>query len=888
MIACEAVEERARVVPAAESLSAERIAYLEKLVHQARTAAAVFSQFTQEDVDRIVRPMVVAGLAQAQRLAQLAVEETRLGVMEDKVIKNMVATEFAYDYVKNKRTVGVIREYPERNLVEVAEPIGVILSLTPITNPTSTVLFKCIMAIKTRNAVIFSPHPKAWSCCSEAVKIMYEAAVANGAPEGVFCCLESHTLADNSFLMQHNDVALIDATGGPGAVKAAYSSGKPALGVGPGNTPVYLEKSADLDTAMVDIIISKTFDNGTICASEQTVVIDDEIYDLTLEKFAELGAHICNEKEAKLLASTVINPQTGFMQPMAVGQTATAIARFVGLSVKPETKLLVAPIEGVGRAYPLSVEKLFPVLAVYRAKSAEEALKVCVDVNHAGGLGHTAVIFSRNDDVIRKFGEVINAGRIIVNSPGSIGALGAVYNDLVPTFSFGCGTGGGNSTTDNVNIYHYLNIKRLARRTQAHMWFRVPNQIYFNRNAVENVRQFPSYSTIIVTNPALERIGHADIVRRCISPKTHVHLSVIPDTEPEIKVVREAVEALKSYKADQIIALGGGSVIDAAKIMKLMYESPAADLEELAAPFLDLRKRVVEYPKEKLNRTRLIAIPTTSGTGSEVTPFAVFTDKERGCKVTLADYSLTPDVAIVDPQFVMSMPKGLTADTGIDCLTHALEAGVSNYASPYTDANAMEAIRLVFKYLLTAYQHPGDEEARSMMHNAACIAAMAFSNASVGVNHALAHAFGARFGVAHGRANALMLPHVVAYNAAVPTKFMPSPYQKGYVVHKKYASVADLLGLGGNTVEEKVNNLIAAIEQLLDQLEFPRSIAELGIRKEEFERAVPELAKTAYDDPSWRSNPRMPLMGELIELFWKAYQGRGLAQASAASQQKTA
>jgi acetaldehyde dehydrogenase/alcohol dehydrogenase len=440
MIVTDAVKERVQIPLAVEGVSAERIAYLEGLVSQARTAAAVFSQFTQEDVDRIVKPMVLAGLEQAQHLARLAVEETRLGVMEDKVIKNMVASEFVYNYVKDKRTVGVIREIPERNLIEMAEPIGVLFSLTPITNPTSTVLFKCIMAIKTRNAVIFSPHPKAWHCCSEAVRIMYEAAVKHGAPEGVFACLDSPTLPDNAYLMKHKDIGLIDATGGPGVVKAAYSSGKPALGVGAGNTPVYLEKTADVNTAVVDIIVSKTFDNGTICASEQTVVIDDEIYDVVLKKFAELGAHICNEKETKLLERTVIDPETGFMQPMAVGQTAANIARFVGLKVKPDTKLLIAPIQGVGREHPLSVEKLFPVLAVYRAKSVAEALRVCVDVNHAGGLGHTAVVFSRNEDVIRKFGEVINAGRIIVNSPGSIGALGAVYNDLVPTFSFGCGT----------------------------------------------------------------------------------------------------------------------------------------------------------------------------------------------------------------------------------------------------------------------------------------------------------------------------------------------------------------------------------------------------------------------------------------------------------------
>src|SRR5437868_2620788 len=526
----------------AANLTEERVAYLDGLVAQARTAAAVFTQCTQDDVDRIVKAMVLAGLAQAQHLARLAIEKTKLGVLEDKVIKNMVATEFVYNYVKGKRTVGAIREFPDRGLLEMAEPIGVIFSLIPITNPTSTVLFKCVMAIKTRNAVIFSPHPNAWRCSSDAVRIMYEAAVKHGAPEGVFTCLESHTLQDNAYLMRHKDIGLIDATGGPGAVKAAYSSGKPALGVGPGNTPVYLEKTADLNLAIVDIIISKTFDNGTICASEQTVVIDDEIYDAALKKFAELGAHVCNEKETELLGRTVIDPTTGFMQPMAVGQTATSIARFIGLQVKPHTKLLVAPIQSVGREHPLSVEKLFPVLAVYRAKSADEALKVCVDVNHAGGLGHTAVIFSRNDEIIRKFSELMNAGRIIDNSPCSIGALGSVYNDLVPTFSFGCGTGGGNSTTDNVNVYHYLNIKRVARRSKPQMWFRIPNQIYFNMNAVQNVRNFPSRSTVIVTSAPLEQIGHTDVVRRHLAPETHVHVSVIPDTEPELKTVLHGVE----------------------------------------------------------------------------------------------------------------------------------------------------------------------------------------------------------------------------------------------------------------------------------------------------------------------------------------------------------
>lgn len=860
---------------AEKSLTEDRISYLEGLVSRARAAAATFRQYTQADVDRIVKAIALAGMEQARHLARLAVEETMVGVMEDKAIKNMVATEFVYNYIKDKRTVGQIHEFPERNLVEVAEPIGVLFSLTPITNPTATVLFKCIMAIKTRNAVIFGPHPRAWRCSREAMRVMYETAVKTGAPEGVFACLESPTLADNDYLMHHPDVAMIDATGGPGVVKAAYSSGKPALGVGAGNTPVYLEKTADLDMAVVDILTSKTFDNGTICASEQTVVIDDEVYDLVLRKFEDLNAHICTEREADLLGRTVVDPDTGVARPIAIGQKAVDIARVVGLQVKPDTRVLVAPIHGVGREHPLSVEKLFPVLAVYRAQSVDEALQVCVAVNHAGGIGHTAAVFSRDDEVIRRFSEAVNAGRIIVNSPASIGAIGGVYNDMVPTLSFGCGTGGGNSTMDNVNVYHYLNVKKVARRTKAHMWFRVPNQIYFDRNAVENLGRFPSRSTIIVTSPMLEQIGHVDIVRGHIPPQVRTHTVVIPDAEPELSVVKRGVEELRLYKADQIIALGGGSVMDAAKIMRLAYEFPNVDITELGAPFLDIRKRVVEFPTVKTNEARLIAIPTTSGTGSEVTPFAVLIDKERGRKVTLADYSLSPDVAIVDPQFVMSMPKALTADTGIDCLTHALEAWVSVYASPYSDAQALQAIRMVFKYLPIAYEHPADEEARSMMHNAACIAALAFSNASVGVNHALAHAVGARFGIAHGRANALMLPHVIAYNASVPSKFMPSPHQRAFVANEKYAAVADLLGLGGQSTGEKVNNLIAAVEELLDRLAIPRAIADLGIAKEAFRQAVPDLAALAFDDPSWRpTNPRMPLMTELSDLLWKAYDGR--------------
>jgi acetaldehyde dehydrogenase / alcohol dehydrogenase len=866
-----------------DSLDAERVAYLDELVRRARTAAAELRRFSQEDVDGIVKPMVLAGQAQAQHLARLAVEETHLGVLEDKAIKNMVATEFVYNSVKDKRTVGVIREDVDRNVLEIAEPIGVIFSIIPITNPTSTVLFKCIMAVKTRNCMIFSAHPRAALCSYEAARIMSETAVSCGAPDGIFTWVEKPTLADSDYLMSHPDVRLIDATGGPSMVRAAYSSGKPALGVGPGNTPVYVHHTADVDMAAVDVITSKTFDNGTICASEQTLVIDAAVYEKVLARFAELVAHVCTEDEVELLSKTVMDPDTGFMRPEAVGQRALDIAAYIGLSVDPGTKLLIAPIRGIGREHPLSAEKLFPVLAAIPARSEDEALKMCLDIQLFGGAGHTAVIFSREERVIARFGEMMNAGRIIVSSPGSIGALGGVYNDLVPTFSFGCGTAGGNSTIDNVSVYHYLNIKRMARRTQAHQWFRVPGGVFFNRGAVENLRRLPSQASVIVTNAALEHLGFVDIVRRHLPPETHSHVLTIPDEEPRLEAITEGVQVLRSFEADQIVALGGGSVIDAAKIMKLQYESPEADLEELAAPFLDIRKRVVEFPGEaqKSRRVRLVAISTTSGTGSEVTPFAVMTRSAR--KLTLADTSLTPDVAIVDPQFVLSMPRVITADTGIDCLTHALEAGVSIYASPYTDSNALQALMLVFRYLPAAFEHPDDEEARTMMHNAACIAGIAFANASVGVNHALAHAVGARFHIAHGRANALLLPHVIAYNASVPTKFMPSPNVRGYVAHKKYALAADLLRLGGETVSEKVARLIAAVGELLDRLQIPRSLAELGIAEARFREELPALVEIAFDDPSWRSNPRMPMLAELEDLLWKAWHGRGAPGASGAS-----
>ena len=855
-------------------LSTDRIAYLDRLVERAKLAAAEFAQFSQEQVDTVVKAMVMAGLRNVKKLARLAVDESKLGIFEDKVLKNYVATEFVWNYIKDKPTVGVIREYPERNMMEVAEPIGVIFSITPITNPTGTVLFKCITCLKTRNALIFSPHFRTARCCFESARIMAEAAERAGAPEGVIACIEEPTVHDTRYLFTHPDIQLIDATGGTSLVKAAYSTGKPALGVGAGNTPCYLHKSADIDMAVVDVIVSKTFDNGTVCASEQTIAIDEEIYETVLDKFEHLGAHIADKDEVRQLEQTVIHPETGMMHPLAVGQSVQDIAKRCGIEISPSCRLIIAPLEGVGNGHPLSVEKLFPVLGVIPVKSVDDAINVCLDVSHNGGLGHTASIFATDESVIQRFAMALNAGRIVVNAPATIGGLGGVYNDLSPTFSFGCGTGGGNITMDNINIYHYMNIKRVARRRPGHAWFRLPNQIYFNLNSLENLRAIDSETMVIITTKGAEKRGHVDTVRGHLKESIHVHTFSEVDPEPSLATILNGVRVLNNYKPDSIIAIGGGSAIDAAKAMRLFYENPEIKFEELSLPFLDPRKRVTEYPAPRHDRPRLFAVPTTSGTGSEVTPFAVVTDCETGRKVMLSDYSLVPDMAIVDPTLVMNLPPSVTADTGIDVLTHALEAHVSIAASRYTDSLTLQAIRLVFNYLPRAFQNPNDYEARENMHNASCIAGIAISNAFVGVNHALAHSLGATFKIPHGRANGIMLPHTVRYNATTPTKFMPHPNIKAYIADKKYAEVVDFVGLEGSNTAEKVDALIEAIINILKNCNMPTSIKSVGISEKDFQKALPDLIDKAFDDPSARSNPRFPMVDEIEELFHLAYAGK--------------
>ncbi len=846
---------------------------LDALVARSELAAAAFSQFTQSDVDTIVRAMVLAGLEAAQSLAALAVAETKLGLIEDKTIKNMVATEFVYHSIKDERTVGVIREYPERNLKEIAEPIGVIVGVTPITNPTSTVLFKSLMVAKTRNTMIFCPHPHAARCSNEAARVMADAARSAGAPDGMLCWVDAPTQVETRYLMRHPDVALIDATGGPGMVRAAYGSGKPALGVGAGNVPCYVHRSADLGMAVVDILTSKTFDNGTICASEQTLLVDRVVYERTLALFAELGAHVCSPAEVALLERSVVDPVTFRMQPTAVGQSACTIARAVGMDVPAETKLLLAPLAGVGPRHPLSAEKLFPVLGIVPVDGEDEAINAAMDVLYFGGVGHTAAIFCEDDAVVERYGDALNAGRIIVNCPSSVGALGGVYNDLAPTFSFGCGTGGGNSTIENVTVKNYLNVKSVAKRTPLHQWLRVPSRIHYNLHALQNLRDLECTNVLMITSQDLDQLGFKDRIHAHLPPGIVFHAFDEVEIEPDYAVVAKGVEAIKHHRPDCLIAVGGGSVLDAAKAMRLFFCHPDLDFRSLETTFLDPRKRVIQYPKSTHQGLTLVAIPTTSGTGSEVTPYAVITDSERGRKVPLYDHSLIPDVAILDPELVRGLPPTVTADSGLDALTHALEAAVSIFASEYTDALAFQAARLVFEALPRAYRHGDDLDARAKMHNAACMAGLAFANAFVGVNHALAHSLGSTFGLAHGRANAVMLPWVVRYNAAVPSKFMPFPNVRAYVADRKYAALADAIGLGGETVADKVDRLIAGIRELLATCGVPSSIAGLGIARDDFARALPDVIRAAYDDISIRSNPRMPLLQELETLLWTAYEG---------------
>jgi acetaldehyde dehydrogenase / alcohol dehydrogenase len=849
-------------------------AMIDILAKNGAKALAEFRCFNQEMVDEIVKQMAYTALDNHKDLAKLAVEETRRGVYEDKVFKNMFATEFIYNNIRDLKTVGVINENEHEGMVEMAEPVGVIAGVIPITNPTSTVIFKSLISLKTRNPIIFAFPKYAQKCCVETARLLREAAIKAGAPEHSIQWIETPSHEAFQALMKHPKVSLILATGGPNLVKAAYSSGKPALGVGAGNVPCYIEKSANIKRSVNDIILSKTFDNGMICASEQALIIDNEIYEDVKREMLDNNCYFLNKEEKQMIEKAVIEEKSASLNPLIVGLPAFMIAKLAGVNVPADTKILIAELKGVGPKYPLSCEKLSPILACYKVNSLAEGLLLAEETLEYGGLGHSAAIHTADQHVIDTFSLRMKAGRIMVNTPSTHGAIGDIYNTSLPSLTIGCGTYGGNSVSQNVGAANLINIKKVAKRRNMTQWFKVPSQIFFERNSIQVLSSVPGISRVfIVTSSSQMKNGSIDkVLYQLEKHPGNIQYEVLYDieTEPDIEAVKRGAERMRKFQPDCLIALGGGSVMDAVKAMWLFYEHPEADFNSLKQKFFDPTKRVVRFPVLR-GKAILIAIPTTSGTGSEVTPFSVISDKKSNMKYPLADFQLTPDLAIIDPQFVMTVPKHVTADTGIDVLTHAIEAYVSVLANDFTDGLALKAIQLVFEYLPKAYRDGDDELAREKMHNASTIAGMAFANSFLGINHSLAHALGAEFNIAHGRANALMLPHVIRYNAQKPNKFMTYPKYEHFIADQRYAEIAKMLGLPAATTEEGVESLVQAIMKLIVELDLPTSIEEAGINKSEFERKINVLAEHAFDDQDTIANPKQPLVAELAQIYRQAY-----------------
>ena len=850
------------------------------LVEKAKVASQEYLKLDQETVNNITKAMAMAGLENHMRLAKMAVEETKRGIYEDKITKNMFATEYIYHSIKYEKTVGIIDENIEEDYVEIAEPVGIIAGVTPVTNPTSTTMFKSIISAKTRNVIVFGFHPSAQKCSVEAAKILREAAIKAGAPENCILWIEKPSITATRLLMNHPDVNLILATGGTGMVKSAYSCGKPALGVGPGNVPCYIDKTAKLETSVNDLVMSKAFDNGMICASEQAVIVDEEIHDRFEELMKQAGCYFVNEEEKQKLANSMFDRlENGDykLKSHVPGQYPHTIAKEAGFEVPEDTKVLVVYEEGIGKDYPFSKEKLSPVLTYYIVKNEDEGINIAERLLEFGGLGHSAVIHSENKDTILKFSETMKAGRIIVNSPSTHGAIGDIYNTNMPSLTLGCGSFGGNSTTANVSSVNLINIKRVANRRVNMQWFKVPEKIYFEAGSIAYLEKMPNIErAFIVTDEGMVKLGYVDKILYHLRNRQHyVHSEIFSEVEsdPSFDTIMNGVEAMKNFKPDVIIALGGGSPIDAAKGMWLFYEHPEADPEGLKLKFMDIRKRTYKFPKLG-TKCQMVAIPTTSGTGSEVTSFAVITDKEKNKKYPLADYELTPDVAIVDPDLVMSLPKSVTADTGMDVLTHALEAYVSNMASDYTDGLAEKAVEIVFEYLEKAYDDGTNKLAREKMHNASTIAGMAFTNAFLGVNHSIAHKIGAEFHLPHGRINAILLPYVVRYNSTKPTKFVSFPKYEYFIADKKYYEMAKKVGLKADNVEEGINSLIEKIKEMNEHMNIPKSFKDAGIDENEFLSKVDMLSDRAFEDQCTTANPRVPLVSEIKQILLDSYYGK--------------
>ncbi len=865
-------------------------------IKQLREAQKKFATYTQEQVDEIFRQAALAANHNRIKLAKMAVEETGMGIVEDKVVKNNFAAEYIYNQYKNMKTCGVLEEDKTSGITKVAEPIGVISAIVPTTNPTSTAIFKCLIALKTRNAIIISPHPRAKNSTIEAAKIVLEAAVKAGAPEGIIGWIDQPSVELSQNVMRESDIIL--ATGGPAMVKAAYSSGRPALGVGAGNTPAIIDESAHIKMAVNSILLSKTFDNGVICASEQSIIVLEEVYDEVKRELAERGAYILKGEEIDKVRKIILNEKGGLNADM-VGQSACKIAKMAGVNVPETAKVLVGEVTSVELEEPFSHEKLSPVLAMYKAKSFEEALDKADRLIELGGMGHTSVLYTdqlKNRDRVLTFGERMKTARTLINMPAAQGAIGDLFNfKLAPSLTLGCGSWGGNSVSENVGPKHLINVKSIAERRENMLWFRVPEKTYFKYGclpvALAELGEMGKKKAFIVTDKVLFEMGYTNKVTEVLEANG-IQYKIFSDVEPDptLRCARAGAAEMANFQPDVVISLGGGSAMDAAKIMWVMYEHPEVNFHDLAMTFMDIRKRIYKFPTMG-QKAMMVAIATSAGTGSEVTPFAVITDEQTGVKYPLADYELTPDMAIVDAELMMTSPKGLTACAGIDVLVHAVEAYVSVMASEYTNGLALEAIRLVFKYLPDAYNEGTTNiKAREKMAHASCMAGMAFSNAFLGINHSMAHKLGAFHHLPHGMANSLVMKEVIKFNSdSAPTKQAAFAQYKYPNAAWRYARIADHLGLGGNTEAEKVELLLNAITELQNKVNMPQTIQAAGVSEVKFFETIDEMVEQAFDDQCTGANPRYPLMSELKEMYITSYYGsdaKNSAKAEAAPSKK--
>ena len=851
---------------------------IDELATKGVEALDAMANFTQEQVDHIVHQAAIAALDKHMYLAKLAVDETGRGIYEDKAIKNMYASEYIWNSIKYDKTVGVIAEDKEQGLVSIAEPVGVICGVTPTTNPTSTTIFKALIALKTRNSIIFAFHPSAQKSSAEAARIVRDAAIEAGAPKDCIQWIEEPSIEATGLLMNHPKIATVLATGGPGMVKAAYSTGKPALGVGAGNVPSYIAADAKVKRAVNDIIVSKTFDNGMICASEQAAIVDAAIYD---EVKAEFGAHQCviisKKADIAKLEKVVLNEARTAVNGAIVGHSAIEIAEKAGLKVPAGTKMLLAEIPDATMEHPLALEKLSPVLALIKSDGVEDGFKKAEGMLNLGGLGHTAVIHTENEELQLQYGIRMKACRVLVNSPSAEGGIGNIYNNMIPSLTLGCGSHGHNSVSHNVSSFDLLNVKTLSKRRNNMQWFRVPPKIFFEKDSITYLRHIEADRVMLVCDPGMVQFGYADLVKRQLELNRHrPAVDVFSDVEPNpsTNTVYKGLERFVDFQPDVIIALGGGSAMDAAKAMWMFFEHPDVSFFGAKQKFLDIRKRTYKIPYAQ--KTTFICIPTTSGTGSEVTSFAVITDSETHIKYPLADYALTPDIAIVDPALVMSVPASVTADTGMDVLTHAIESYVSVMASDYTRGLSLQAIKLVFENLEHSYRF-GDEESREKMHNASTMAGMAFANAFLGINHSLAHKVGPMFDIPHGRTNAILMPHVIRYNGRDPQKHAMFPKYDYFRADKDYADIARFMGWG--TDKQSDAELVEVLAQKVYELGISVGIAMnwkgQGVTKKLLQDTAYTLAEHAYEDQCTTANPKEPLISELKEIIEIAFDYKG-------------